>query len=172
MDLPNRHSPVCLRLCVFVQDVDIKQSSSSSYAFVQFVDIESVVRALENGDSVRLRGQKLKLGFGKSQANNCIWLASLTDSVSESFLRRQFGRFGKITQILIDRKKWRALIYFDNIEAAQNSVTEIKNRGLVNKKVQIDYASRECQQHFVNDLYKTDQWHKDVPNSYDLSYNK
>ena len=139
---------------------------------MQFVDIESVVRALEDVDKVRLRAQKVKLGFGKSQANNCIWLANLSESVTESFLRRQFGRFGKITQILIDRKKWRALIYFDNIEAAQNSVAEIKNRGLVNKKVQIDYASRECQQHFVNDLYQTDQWHKEVSNTYDISYNK
>jgi len=76
-----------------LQDIEIKkQGAASSYAFVQFSDIKSVVQALKKKDGTHLGINKIKLGFGKSMPTNCVWIDDLPDNVTESLIRRALGR--------------------------------------------------------------------------------
>ncbi|VDL89586.1 unnamed protein product, partial [Schistocephalus solidus] len=140
-----------------VAEIDIKTQTNqpgTSYAFVQYCDIKSVVRALCDQENVRISGKQVKLGFGKSQPSNVVWLDNLSVSMTEAFLVRQFGRYGRLNHVVLDRKLLRALLYFDTIEAAQRALNETRNRTFIGKKVQIDYATYECQVAFMRKMAK------------------
>ncbi|TGZ57083.1 hypothetical protein CRM22_010027 [Opisthorchis felineus] len=135
-------------------EIDIKIQASqpgTSYAFVQFNDIKSVVRALSDQDSIRVGNKVVKLGFGKSQPTNVVWLDNLPP-VTEAFLARQFGRYGHLTHVVLDRKSSRALLYFDTVEMAQRALNETRNRAIVGRRVQVDFAGYECQVAFMRRL--------------------
>jgi hypothetical protein len=58
-----------------LQEIDIKkQGVVSSYAFCQYSDIASVVKAMRTMDGEHLGSNRIKLGFGKSMATNCVWV--------------------------------------------------------------------------------------------------
>ncbi|CAH8467472.1 unnamed protein product [Heterobilharzia americana] len=142
-------------------EIDIKIQANqpgTSYAFIQYWDIKSVVRALQEQETIRVNGKPVKLGFGKSQPTNVVWLDNLSPTINETFLTRQFGRYGQLTHVVLDRKLMRALLYFDNVEVAQHAVNETRNRALVGRKVQIDYAGYECQVAFMRKLAKHDNF--------------
>ncbi len=96
-----------------------------------------------------MSGKPVKLGFGKSQPSTVVWLDNLAPTVNESLLMRQFGRYGRLKSAVVDPKLSRALLYFDTIEAAQRALNETRNRTILGKKVQIDYATLECQVAFM-----------------------
>jgi hypothetical protein len=62
-------------MIVILQEIDIKkQGVVSSYAFCQYSDIASVVKAMRTMDGEHLGNNRIKLGFGKSMATNCVWV--------------------------------------------------------------------------------------------------
>ncbi|OWF34645.1 protein split ends-like [Mizuhopecten yessoensis] len=100
---------------------------------------------------------KIKLGFGKSMPTNCIWLDNLAETVSESFLCRQFSRYGNVSHGIIDKNGGKALVFFTNIDAAQFALNEMRNRILNGKKIMTDFASRDCQNRFFEKMEKSGQ---------------
>lgn len=58
-----------------MQEIDIKkQGAVSSYAFCQYSDISSVVKAMRSMDGEHLGSNRIKLGFGKSMPTSCVWV--------------------------------------------------------------------------------------------------
>ncbi|CAN7987612.1 unnamed protein product, partial [Ixodes pacificus] len=57
----------------------------------------------------------------------------------------------------IDREKGHALVYFDSLECAQHAVAEMRGRVLGGKKLQVDFASRECQTSFFDKIEMSGQ---------------
>ncbi|XP_033609160.1 protein split ends isoform X5 [Cryptotermes secundus] len=136
-------------------EIDIKkQGVVSSYAFCQYSDIASVVKAMRTMDGEHLGNNRIKLGFGKSMATNCVWVDGIADTVSEKYLNLQFNQFGNITHVTVDRERGHALIYFEQIPYAQNAVREMRGVLLRGRKLQVDFASRECQEAFYEHLEK------------------
>ncbi|KAG8191484.1 hypothetical protein JTE90_020732 [Oedothorax gibbosus] len=139
-------------------EIDIKkQGTGASYAFIQYSDIGSVVKAMRKLDGENLGANRIKLGFGKSMPTNCVWLDGIVDSVSDKFLARHFSRFGIVAYTAVDREKGHALVFYENVEFAQIAVSEMRGRILQGKKLQVDFASRECQTTFFDKLEMTGQ---------------
>lgn len=128
----------------------------NAYAFCQYSDIISVVKAMRQMDGEHLGNNRIKLGFGKSMPTNCVWIDGVTEQVGENHIHSQFGRYGTITKIVIDPKKNLALISYEQITFAQLAVKEMRGQRLVpgGRKLQIDFASRECQDAFYEKLDK------------------
>lgn len=128
----------------------------NAYAFCQYSDIISVVKAMRQMDGEHLGNNRIKLGFGKSMPTNCVWIDGVTEQVCENHIVSQFGRYGTITKIVIDQKRNLALISYEQITFAQLAVKEMRGQRLVagGRKLQIDFASRECQDAFYEKLDK------------------
>lgn len=128
----------------------------NAYAFCQYSDIISVVKAMRQMDGEHLGNNRIKLGFGKSMPTNCVWIDGVTEQVGENHIISQFGRYGTITKIVIDQKRSLALISYEQITFAQLAVKEMRGQRLVagGRKLQIDFASRECQDAFYEKLDK------------------
>ncbi|XP_036140621.1 protein split ends isoform X2 [Monomorium pharaonis] len=136
-----------------IVDVEVKkQGAVSSYAFCQYSDITSVVKAMRSMDGEHLGANRIKLGFGKSMPTTCVWVGGIGDCMSEKYLNMQFHQFGLITQVTIDRERGYALIFFDQISSAQAAVKEMRGVALRGRRLQIDFASREYQDAFYKYL--------------------
>lgn len=117
-----------------------------------------MVRALSDQESIRVFNKVVKLGFGKSQPSNVVWLDNLASTINESYLSKQFGRYGQLNHVVLDRKSLKALLYFETVEMAQRAVNETRNRAIIGRKVQIDFAGYECQVAFMKKLAKHDNF--------------
>lgn len=135
-------------------EIDIKKQGNSAYAFCQYSDIVSVVKAIRKMDGEHLGNNRIKLGFGKSMPTTCVWLDGISDSVSETVLTSKFDQYGNVTQVLIDRGRKLGLVFFDQVQCAQMAVKDSRGVQLRGKKLQVDFASRECQEAFRSKLEK------------------
>lgn len=136
-------------------EIDIKkQGAVSSYAFCQYSDIISVVKAIRAMDGEHLGNNRIKLGFGKSMPTDCVWVDGIIDSVNEKYLTLQFDSFGPITQVIIDRDKGQGLIFYEQVLNAQAAVAKMRGVNMRGRKMQVDFASRECQEAFYEHLEK------------------
>uniref|UniRef100_A0A336LLB9 CSON009984 protein n=1 Tax=Culicoides sonorensis TaxID=179676 RepID=A0A336LLB9_CULSO len=133
-------------------DIDIKKQGLTAYAFCQYSNIVSVVKAMRKMDGEHLGNNRIKLGFGKSMHTNCVWIDGVADSITENNLITQFSRFGPVEGVTIDRERKLALITFEQNQNAQLAVKEMRGTTLRNRKIQIDFASRECQTAFYEKL--------------------
>lgn len=137
-----------------ILEIDIKKQGSSPYAFCQYADIVSVVKAVRKMDGEHFGSTRIKLGFGKSMPTTCVWLDGILDGVSEHYLTQQFSRFGTVQKVAIDRDRKTALVSFDQIQCAQQAVKETRGTAIRGRKLQVDYASRECVDAFYARLEK------------------
>ncbi|KAF0765942.1 msx2-interacting protein-like isoform X1 [Aphis craccivora] len=142
-------------------EIDIKKgnningSTTGTYAFVQYIDISSVVKAMRTMDGEFLAGSRINLGFGKSLATTCVWIDGVAEAVSEKYLASHFNQFGSVTHCVIDRTREHALVFFQQIAHAQLAVTQMRGSIMKGRRLQVDFASRECQQGFYEHLDKT-----------------
>ncbi|XP_063915832.1 protein split ends-like isoform X3 [Zophobas morio] len=135
-------------------EIDIKkQGAVGSYAFCQYSDIVSVVKAIRAMDGEHLGNNRIKLGFGKSMPTNCVWVDGVVD-VNEKYLRIHFEPFGSISKVHVDRDKGQALIFYEQVVGAQLAVNKMRGFSVKGSKIQVDFASRECQESFFEHLEK------------------
>ncbi|CAD6998331.1 unnamed protein product [Ceratitis capitata] len=135
-------------------EIDIKKQGTQAYAFCQYSDIISVVKAMRKMDGEHLGGNRIKLGFGKSMPTNCVWIDGVTEKISESLLQSHFSRYGTVTKVMVDRLRQLALVLYDQIQYAQTAVKEMRGATLRGRRLQVDFASRECQDAFYDKLEK------------------
>ena len=95
-----------------ILEIDIKKPD---YALVQFVDIRSVIKAIRTADGELIGGQRVRLDFGLSVATKCVWVDGVASEVSEKVLQLEFGQYGKIQDLIINRSRGHALVYFDQV---------------------------------------------------------
>jgi hypothetical protein len=105
-----------------------------------------------DGETLSGCGVRVKLGFGKSMPTNCVWLHGISESLSEKTLGRQCARFGPVVDLAVDRERCNCLVFYDSIDCAQIAVTDLKGRLLNGRRLQVDFASRECQNSFLEKL--------------------
>lgn len=95
-----------------ILEIDIKKPD---YALVQFVDIRSVTKAIRATDGELIGGQRVRLTFGMSVATKCVWVDGVASDVTEKMLQLEFEQYGKIQDLIINRSRGHALVYFDQV---------------------------------------------------------
>ncbi|CAF3588991.1 unnamed protein product [Adineta steineri] len=138
-------------------EVEIKRQTQSQhqlpFAFVQYADIKSVVKAMKAFEPKTTRDHSIKLGFGKSQPTNVLWLDELPLTVTESSIRNFIIRqtnlaADQVLDIYIDNRNShksqtaQCLIYFFDTRAAQEAINSIRGKKIDSKRIQVDFASK------------------------------
>lgn len=120
-------------------------SSVNSYAFIQFSDIKSVVKAIRGMNGKTIGKNEIKIGFGKTKPARTLWLDNISDQLKEAHLYEYFKPYceSNIEQILIDRNKCQALIYFAYINDAKECADKIRAKKFYDKRIAVDFASKE-----------------------------
>ncbi|CAF2992059.1 unnamed protein product [Rotaria sp. Silwood2] len=139
-----------------IMEIEIKRQQQQShylqtFAFIQYVDIKSVIKAMKALKSKLIRNHSVKLGFGKSQPTNVLWLDKLPSNITESMLRSFVNDItnlssDEILDIYIDNRTYhqtrivQCLIYFIDIIAAQQAINCIRGKRFQSKRIQVDFA--------------------------------
>ncbi|XP_063626010.1 protein split ends isoform X2 [Cydia splendana] len=143
-------------------EIDIKKGSGggAGYAFCQYASISSVVEAIRAMDGEYVGGSRVKLGFGKPVATTCVWVDGLTEHTEKQVLGA-VSRCGAATSVCVDRAAGAALVHFEQAAAAGAAVRELRRVAAQasaaepdHPRLCVDYASRECQDAFYEQLEK------------------
>ncbi|CAG4942404.1 unnamed protein product [Parnassius apollo] len=143
-------------------EIDIKKGSGggAGYAFCQYQSISSVVEAIRAMDGEYVGGSRVKLGFGKPVATTCVWVDGLTEHTEKQVLQA-VARCGAATSVCVDRAAAAALVHFEQAAAAGACVRELRRVAALasaadpdQPRLAVDYASRECQEAFYEQLEK------------------
>ena len=80
---------------------------------------------LRSFDGEQLNGERLRLGFARPAPSKCVWCcglptkrdlsASVGSDVVVKAVQGEFGRFGKIQDVLYDEERGHALVYYDQV---------------------------------------------------------
>ncbi|RVE49796.1 hypothetical protein evm_005526 [Chilo suppressalis] len=164
-------------------DIKKGSGGGAGYAFCQYASISSVVEAIRAMDGEYVGGSRVKLGFGKPVATTCVWVDGLTEHTEKQVLGA-ISRCGAATSVCVDRAAGAALVHFEQAAAAGAAVRELRrvaaaaaaaNAACVasanastntstganaapsepdHPRLCVDYASRECQEAFYEQLEK------------------
>ena len=99
-----------------ILEIDVKPKNG--YACVQYTDVVSVCKAIRACDGHVLNDSStrvMKLGFARAVPTKCVWCDGVSETVKEKELYAEFGRFGKVQDIIIHRQRGHALIWFDQV---------------------------------------------------------
>ena len=99
-----------------ILEIDVKPNLG--YACVQYTDVVSVCKAIRACDGQVLNDSSsrvMKLGFARAVPTKCVWCDGVSETVKEKELYAEFGRFGKVQDIIIHRSRGHALIWFDQV---------------------------------------------------------
>lgn len=132
------------------QEIDIK-NQNQPFAFIQYSDISSVVKAMRKFDNETVGGIKLKLGFGKSFATSCIWISEICDAfLDEKTFLSQVKRYGNIKNCVMNKDDRSALVFYETSEDAKKAADDLRSKTLNGQRLQVDFASRDFQTFFMS----------------------
>ncbi|TKR67262.1 hypothetical protein L596_023441 [Steinernema carpocapsae] len=132
-----------------VEDVDIKTPADAKacYAFVLFANVQEAIeaKANEQDEPIRTGAPFCKIGYGKSQATNRLWIGGLGDWTSASALMKEFDRYGVVDYMDYNEGDSYGYIRFQEIASSVDACREMKNFPLGGKDrcILVDFATDE-----------------------------
>ena len=102
-----------------ILDIDIKPTKN--YACVQYADVTSVCAAIRACDGHVLgdsSARVMKLGFARATPTKCVWVSGVAADAKERDLYAEFGKYGKVQDIIIHNVLGLSLIWFDQVSQA------------------------------------------------------
>lgn len=84
----------------------------------------------------------VQVGFGKVSPINTIWVGGV-GGLSEQQIERHFGRYGRVTRVVVNRPREQALVSFDSVESASIAQGEMKGRTMFGRRVRVSKHSSE-----------------------------
>ncbi|CAJ0945797.1 unnamed protein product, partial [Mesorhabditis belari] len=116
-----------------ILDVDVKNyESPSPFAFIQFSDIFSTVRAINHHANLPVANKKAKKFqpfFGRSMQTNKLWVGGIPPNASEEYVQQKLSALDGANNVIFDIKTREALVVFQGPEIAQAALNKIRNNG-------------------------------------------
>jgi len=144
-------------LLSFVLNIDDEQqqqlnqlsgSGNSTFAFIEFTSIKSVIKAIKCMDGKCIGNSIIRLGFGKIKPSQCVWFDDLSEKMSEKELKTICKHYGTVKSLIIDKLKGQAIVNFTSIEHAKLCVQKIRAKTFHDKRIMIDFASNDFKKRF------------------------
>ncbi|VDM62234.1 unnamed protein product [Angiostrongylus costaricensis] len=148
-----------------ILDVDVKNyESPSPFAFIQFADIESAVRAINAHSSsvvhANRKGKKFQPNFGRSMTTNKLWVGSIPPQIGEDYVIQKLRSLSEgVVDVVVDMRVRQAIVVFSSTEGAQAALNRIKAgvpKQFVFKvesgeaRVPADFCSDRLHDHFID----------------------
>ncbi|PIO62032.1 hypothetical protein TELCIR_16426 [Teladorsagia circumcincta] len=148
-----------------ILDVDVKNyESPSPFAFIQFADIDSAVRAINTHATTvqpaNKKGKKFQPNFGRSMTTNKLWIGSIPPQIGEEYVIQKLRSLSEgVVDVVVDMRVRQAIVVFSSTEGAQAALNRIKAgvpKQFVFKvesgeaRVPADFCSDRLHDHFID----------------------
>ncbi|CAB3411037.1 unnamed protein product [Caenorhabditis bovis] len=109
-----------------ILDIDVKNfESPSPFAFLQFADIDSAVRAI-NANSA-MTNKKGKPNFGRSMTSHKLWIGHLPEKASADYITQKLKALSdSVVDFVLDMRERQAIVIFNTQEAATQAYNRIR----------------------------------------------
>ncbi|VDL84510.1 unnamed protein product [Nippostrongylus brasiliensis] len=106
--------------------------SPSPFAFIQFADIDSAVRAINtHSNAVQPANKKAKKflpNFGRSMTTNKLWIGSIPPQIGEEYVIQKLRSLSEgVVDVVVDMRVRQAIVVFSSTEGAQTALNRIKD---------------------------------------------
>jgi RNA recognition motif-containing protein len=138
---------------------DVKILTQKNCAFLHYFDPADAERALMAARGKRLRGQEIRVGWGKpdpaegrerdertgdgNPPSRNLWVGNLHPNVTEELLHQTFSPFGRIEHIKLLHQKNCAFILMSSMEEATNARRTMMGRELLGRPLRINYGKQD-----------------------------
>lgn len=129
-----------------------KHQHTSNFAFINYIDVESTIRAHQAMNGKSISNSVIKVGYGRTTPSNSIHLSRLPNKIEESYLKSNIEVFGIITCIIMDSYLNQAIIVFAYEDSAIVSYKELKEKEIFGCNLLVDYCSKESKEAFITRL--------------------
>lgn len=133
--------------------IEIKKDLANTYAFCEYTNIRSVVKAIDAMNGKVVAKNRIRLKFGKTKFTYCIWISNFSDDVSQIRLQKYFSQFGTVKKISVHQIHKVALILFNQMYDAQMAIRAARTSTLLGQNLEVDFASDVCQKYFEGNQY-------------------
>lgn len=128
-----------------IDEIDIKRpqrGQGNAYAFLKYFNLDMAHRAKVDMSGKYIGRFQCKIGYGKITPSSCLWVGGLGPWVNHETLESEFDRFGVIHRIEWPHGKNYAYVVYDNVDAAQAALNEMRGFSLGGKdrKIRVDFA--------------------------------
>ena len=128
-----------------IDEIDIKRpqrGQGNAYAFLKYYNLDMAHRAKVEMSGKYIGRFQCKIGYGKITPSSCLWVGGLGPWVNHQTLEAEFDRFGVIHKIEWPHGKNYAYVVYDNVDAAQAALSEMRGFALggKDKKIRCDFA--------------------------------
>eukprot|EP00741_Cyanophora_paradoxa_P022972 tig00021532_g22191.t1 len=118
------------------------EPGEASHALVSYRTIAQAVNARTKLQNVKIQGSPLHIKFGKGKPCRHLWIGNVNASITEAFLREEFGRFGKVENISIKHATSCALLSLERTEEGEAAFEALNGKPLGGSIIKIDYCER------------------------------
>ncbi|KAL4226935.1 dosage compensation by inactivation of X chromosome [Mactra antiquata] len=128
-----------------IDEIDIKRpqrGQGNAYAFLKYYNLDMAHRAKVEMSGKYIGRFQCKIGYGKINPSSCLWVGGLGPWVNHQTLESEFDRFGVIHRIEWPHGKNYAYVVYDNVDAAQAALNEMRgfSFGGKEKRIRVDFA--------------------------------
>ncbi|XP_052780402.1 LOW QUALITY PROTEIN: putative RNA-binding protein 15B [Mya arenaria] len=128
-----------------IDEIDIKRpqrGQGNAYAFMKYYNLDMAHRAKVEMSGKYIGRFQCKIGYGKIIPSSCIWVGGLGPWVTPQALEAEFDRFGVILKIDWPHGKNYAYVVYENGDAAQAALNEMRGfpLGGKDKRIRVDFA--------------------------------
>lgn len=146
-----------------IDEIDIKRpqrGQGNAYAFLKYYNLDMAHRAKVEMSGKYIGRFQCKIGYGKIIPSNCLWVGGLGPWVTPQALEAEFDRFGAIVRIDWPHGKNYAYVVYENGDAAQAALTEMRGFPLGGKdrKIRVDFADPSHVGQQINDVPPRESW--------------
>ncbi|KAH3880917.1 RNA-binding protein spenito-like [Dreissena polymorpha] len=139
-----------------IDEIDIKRpqrGQGNAFAFLKYFNLDMAHRAKVEMSGKYIGRFQCKIGYGKISPSNCVWVGGLGPWVNSQTLESEFDRFGVILRIDWPHGKNYAYVVYENGDAAQEALKEMRGFSLGGKdhRIRVDFADPSHVGTLIND---------------------
>ncbi|XP_064384598.1 msx2-interacting protein-like isoform X2 [Halichondria panicea] len=137
-----------------ILDVEIKKmGGTATYGFVLYYDLSSAIVAKKYMDGQNIKGNNIRVGFGKGTNSKQLWVDGVDAGTSRQQLEKHMNKYGKVIRLGLDYQRNCAMVQYDSIDSARKALEAVKGAHIgSSKKLMTDFANRDARAAFFSQM--------------------
>ncbi|KAI3676807.1 hypothetical protein L1987_86420 [Smallanthus sonchifolius] len=137
---------------------------SRNYAFVYLKNAGDARRAKDSLQGVVLHRNPLKIDFAKpTKPCKCLWVSSISTSISKEDLEEEFSKYGKIENFNFQKDKNAAIIDYFKLEDAIKAFKAMLGKKMGETMFRVDYSRFHSKRYILPS--EGPKWNEELPSN-------
>eukprot|EP00292_Cryptomonas_paramecium_P003481 CAMPEP_0113666760 /NCGR_PEP_ID=MMETSP0038_2-20120614/3057_1 /TAXON_ID=2898 /ORGANISM="Cryptomonas paramecium" /LENGTH=558 /DNA_ID=CAMNT_0000582295 /DNA_START=48 /DNA_END=1721 /DNA_ORIENTATION=- /assembly_acc=CAM_ASM_000170 len=127
-----------------METFDIQRDRGKMAAIIRYRSLSSAVRARREMSGQLLGDRRCRIDYRFADPCCELWVGGVHMSVTDADVKREFGRYGRLSKVHINRANKCAYVVFERVDDAVQAASGMRGRilGSASWKLKVDFAER------------------------------